>query len=222
MDESQWHAVDAYITGKLSPSDEALTAALHNSDKADLPSINVAPNQGQLLRLLAIAINARTILEIGTLGGYSTIWLAGALPADGQLVTLEINPKHADVARQNIANAGLSDRVEVRVGDAIEILAQLSEEIRPPFDLIFIDADKESSVDYFNRALQLSRKGSMIIIDNVVRDGEVINQDSADPRVQGIRRLYDRIADEPRVQATAIQTVGSKGYDGFAIVIVTA
>jgi predicted O-methyltransferase YrrM len=222
MSQEQWSAVDRYITGLLVPPDPALDAALADSAAAGLPAINVSPNQGKLLHLLARLQGARNILEIGTLGGYSTIWLARALPAGGRLVTLESELKHADVARANIARAGLSGVVELRLGRALDTLPQLAAEGRGPFDLIFIDADKPSNADYFAWALRLSRRGSLIVVDNVVRKGGVIDPASTDDKVQGVRRFYDVLAAEPRVSATAIQTVGSKGYDGFAVALVTA
>ncbi len=218
----QWTAVDRYITDLLVPPDPALDAALQASAAAGLPAINVAPNQGKLLMLLAQIQGARSILEIGTLGAYSTIWLARALPADGRLITLEADPKHAEVARANIARAGLANRVEVRLGPALETLPRLAAEGSGPFDLIFIDADKPGYPDYFRWALKLSRRGSVIVADNVVRDGEVIDPASADPRVQAMRRFNEVLAAEPRVSATEIQTVGSKGYDGFALALVVA
>jgi predicted O-methyltransferase YrrM len=222
MSQDKWTAVDRYITGLLIPSDQALDAALQASAEANLPPINVSPTQGKLLMLLARMQGARNILEIGTLGGYSTIWLARALPADGRLITLEIDPNHAEIARRNIARAGAKKLVELRLGPALETLPQLSAEGRGPFDLIFIDADKPSNTEYFAWALKLSRPGSLIIVDNVVRNGAVIDEASADPRVQGVRRFNEMLAAEPRVIATEIQTVGSKGYDGFAIALVTA
>lgn len=222
MAQEQWSAVDRYLTDLLVPADAALDAALEASAAADLPAINVAPNQGKLLHLLARIQGARTILEIGTLGGYSTIWLARALPPGGRLITLESNPKHAEVARANLHRAGLADVVDVRLGRALETLPALAAEGRGPFDLIFIDADKPSNPDYFVWALKLSRRGSVIVVDNVVRKGAVADPESADPNVQGARRLAELLAVEPRVSATAIQTVGSKGYDGFAIALVTA
>ncbi|HEV8058638.1 MAG TPA: O-methyltransferase [Gemmataceae bacterium] len=220
MTQDRWTAVDRYITDLLVPADDALEAALAASAAADLPQINVAPNQGKLLWMLAKIQGARNILEIGTLGGYSTIWLARALPPEGKLITLEVDPKHAEIARTNIARAGLSNLVELRLGKALDTLAQLAAEQRGPFDLIFIDADKPSNPDYFAWALKLSRRGSIIMVDNVVRDGEVINAASTDRSVQGVRRFNEILAAEPRVSATAIQTVGSKGYDGFAIALV--
>ncbi len=222
MAQEQWTLVDHYLGDLLVPSDPALDAALQASAAAGLPPINVSPPQGKLLLLLAQIQGARTILEIGTLGGYSTIWLARALPVDGRLITLEANPTHADVARANIARAGLTAVVEVRVGRALDTLPQLAAEGHGPFDLIFIDADKPSNPEYVAWALTLSRRGSLIIVDNVVRDGAVINADSDDPMIRGVRRSIDLLATEPRVSATAIQTVGSKGYDGFALAVVTA
>ena len=222
MDQEQWTAVDRYITDLLVPPDPKLEAALQASAAADLPPHNVSPNQGKLLLLLAQVQGARTILEIGTLGGYSTIWLARALPADGRLVTLEADPKRANIARANIAHAGLADIVELRLGRALDTLPQLAAEGRGPFDLIFIDADKPSNPDYFAWALKLSRRGSLIIADNVVRNGAVVDAASSDPSIQGVRRFNEMLASSPRVSATAIQTVGSKGYDGFALALVTA
>lgn len=222
MNQNQWTAVDQYITDVLVRPDTALDAALAASTAAGLPAINVAPNQGKLLHLLARAEGARNILEIGTLAGYSTIWLARALPSAGRLVTLEIDPKHADVARSNVARAGLSGIVELRVGPALDALPQLATEGAGPFDLTFIDADKVNIPEYFAWALKLSRIGSMIIVDNVVRDGAVIDATSADPSVLGVRRLNDMLAAETRVSATTIQTVGSKGYDGFTLAVVIA
>jgi predicted O-methyltransferase YrrM len=216
----QWTAVDRYITDLLVPPDPALDAALQASAAAGLPAINVAPNQGKFLMLLAQIQGARNILEVGTLGAYSTIWLARALPADGHLITLEADPKHAEVARSNIARAGLAQVVELRLGPALETLPRLAAEGAGPFDLIFIDADKPGYPDYFRWALNLSRRGSVIIADNVVRDGAVIDPASDDPRVQGMRRFNELLAAEPRVSATEIQTVGSKGYDGFALALV--
>jgi len=220
MPQALWSAIDDHIVGILSPSDPALDQALADSKAAGLPAINVAPNQGKLLQLLAQTIGARRVLEVGTLGGYSTIWLARALPSDGRLITLEYSPVHAEVARANIARAGLADIVEVRVGAALESLPRLAAENPEPFDLVFIDADKENNPHYFTWALKMTRPGGLIIIDNVVRAGSVIDADSQDPNVLGIRRMYELIAAEPRVTATAVQTVGSKGHDGFAIALV--
>ena len=219
MTEDQWAAVDRYITDRLVPSDAALDAALADSAANGLPAINVAPNQGKLLHVLARSIGAKRILEVGTLGGYSTIWLARALAPGGKVITLEYEPKHATVARKNIERAGLSGAVEIRLGKAIETLPKIVAEGGAPFDLTFIDADKPGNADYFAWALKLSRPGSLIIVDNVVRKGEVINE-SGDANAQGARRLFDVMQKEPRVTATAVQTVGSKGYDGFAIAVV--
>jgi predicted O-methyltransferase YrrM len=218
----QWTAVDDYIVNLLVPSDPALDATLEASTAANLPPINVMPPLGKLLHLLARAQGARKILEIGTLGAYSTIWLARALPAEGRLITLEADPKHAEVARANIARAGLSNVVELRLGPALDTLPQLAAENRGPFDLIFIDADKTGYPDYFPWALRLSRRGTLIIADNVIREGAVADPNSTDPNVQGVRRYNELLAAEPRVSATAIQTVSSKGYDGLAIALVIA
>lgn len=222
MSEQLWADVDGYICGLLAPSDTALEAALEASAAAGLPAIQVAPNQGKLLQLLARVLGARRILEIGTLGGYSTIWLARALPPGGRLITLESDPKHAEVARANFIRAGVDQLIELRLGPALETLPQLEAEGLGPFDLIFIDADKANIPAYFSFALALARSGSLIIVDNVVRKGAVIEADSADADIQGIRRFNELIAREPRVSATAIQTVGSKGYDGFALALVMA
>ena len=213
-----WDNVDRYISDTLVQPDDALAAALEASDAAGLPPISVSPAHGKLLWLLARTIGAKRILEIGTLGGYSTIWLARGLAPGGRLVTLEALEKHAVVARKNLAHAGLADRVEVRVGKALDTLP----EVEGPFDLSFIDADKQNNPEYFRWALKLSRPGSLIVVDNVVRDGAVIDARSRDAAVQGVRRLYELIATEPRVAATAVQTVGIKGYDGFAIALVLA
>lgn len=221
MTQDQWTAVDQYITDLLVPPDPALTEALQASNAAGLPPINVAPNQGKLLYILALCSGARAVLEIGTLGGYSTIWLARALPADGKLITLEANPQHAEVARANIERAGYTSVVEVREGQALDTLPQLAAEGHGPFDLVFIDADKANTADYFAWAVRLTRRGGLIIVDNVVRQGGVIDADSPDENVQGIRRFNTALAAEKRVTATAFQTVGSKGYDGMAIAVVT-
>lgn len=220
--EEDWAAVDRYITDMLVPPDPVLDAALAASDAAGLPTIQVAPNQGKLLALLAQVQGARSILEVGTLGGYSTIWMARALPAGGRLITLEADARHADVARSNIAAAGLDGVVEVRLGKALDTLPRLASEGSGPFDLIFIDADKSNNPEYFSWALELSRVGTLIIVDNVIRSGAVIDSTSEDPDIEGTRRLYELMAAEPRVSATAIQTVGSKGHDGLAIALVTA
>ncbi len=217
-----WTSVDDYLSGLLVPPDAALEAALEASAEAGLPAIQVSPSQGKFLMLLARIQGARNILELGTLGAYSTIWLARALPADGTLITLETDPKHAQVARVNIARARVDDVVELRIGPALTTLPQIAAEGRGPFDLIFIDADKPSTPEYFKWALKLSRRGSVIIADNVVRKGEVADPASTDANVQGMRRFLELVAAEPRVSATTLQTVGCKGHDGFTLVLVTA
>ncbi|MET0404950.1 MAG: O-methyltransferase [Cystobacter sp.] len=222
MTQEKWTAVDQFITGHLVPTDAALDAALEESTRAGLPAINVSPNQGKLLMLLAQCQGARSILEIGTLGGYSTIWLARALPPGGRLISLEFNPRHVEVARANIARAGLSQGVEIRQGSALDVLPRLAEEGVGPFDLTFIDADKEHNAEYFEWALKLSRVGSLIVTDNVVRKGAVIDPSNSEASIEGVRRFYARVAAEKRVTATAIQTVGSKGYDGFSLARVTS
>jgi predicted O-methyltransferase YrrM len=222
MSQEQWAAVDHYLASLLLPSDAALDEALATSAAAGLPAINVSPVQGKFLHLFARIRGATNILEVGTLGGYSTIWLARALPPGGKLVTLESEAKHAEVARANIERAGLAHLVELRLGRAIDTLPQLAAEGRGPFDLVFIDADKPSTPDYFTWALRLTRKGSVIVVDNVVRKGAVADVASEDEKVQGIQRFLKLAAAEPRVNATAIQTVGAKGYDGLAVVLVTA
>ena len=219
--QDQWTAVDSYIADLFLASDPALEAALASSAAAGLPAISVSPTQGKLLHLLARVQGARRILEIGTLGGYSTIWLARALPADGRLISLEIDPKHAEVARANLARAGLTSVVEIRLGRALDTLGQLVSEGRETFDLIFIDADKPGYADYLKWSLKLARKGTLIIADNVVRKGAVADAASKDKNVQGIRKFNEALAAEKRVTTTVIQTVGSKGYDGLALVLVT-
>ena len=220
MNQNTWNVVDNYFSDILIPPDAALDSALRDSDAAGLPRHNVAPNQGKLLQLFAQMQGARRILEIGTLGGYSTIWLARAVPSNGCVVTLEADPKHAEVAVKNIARANLTDVVDVRVGRAIDTLLELVQEGSPPFDFIFIDADKPSNPDYLKWSLKLSRRGTVIVGDNVVRNGEVANSYSLDPKVLGVRKFCELLASNPRLSSTAIQTVGSKGYDGFAIAIV--
>ena len=211
-----------YITELLVQPDAALDGALQSSAAAGLPAISVSPPQGKLLMLLAMLQGARNILEIGTLGGYSTIWLARALPPGGRLITLEADAKHAEVARENIERAGLDGVVELRLGPALETLPRLAAENRGPFDFIFIDADKPSIPDYFTWSLKLVRRGSVIIVDNVIRSEAVIDAANGDANVQGVRRFNDMLAAEPRVSATVIQTVGGKGYDGFALALVIA
>lgn len=219
--KDQWTAVDAYLDATLVREDEALRAAVRDSAAAGLPSIAVTPSQGKFLHQFALMVGARRILEVGTLGGYSAIWMARALPPDGKLVTLEIEAKHAEVAQKNFVRAGVADRVEIRRGPALETLPRIAADDQGPFDLAFIDADKESNPEYFDWALRLSRRGSLIVIDNVVRNGTVLEDDSRDPSVLGVRRLIERMVREPRVSTTAIQTVGAKGWDGLAFALVT-
>jgi predicted O-methyltransferase YrrM len=217
MTKELWTDVDRYLTAHLVPPDAALDAALATSATAGLPEIAVSPNHGKLLHLLAKIQGATKILEIGTLGGYSTIWLARALAPGGHLITLENDPRHADVARANLGHAGVGRIVQVRVGAALDTLPQLVAEGRGPFDLIFIDADKVNTPSYFTWALTLSRPGILIVVDNVVRDGAVADASSTDQAVQGMRRFFELVRSEPRVEATAVQTVGIKGYDGLAL-----
>jgi predicted O-methyltransferase YrrM len=214
--DERWRAVDDFITGMLVGPDPALDAALTANRAAGLPAIDVSPAQGKLLHLLARAIGARRVLEIGTLGGYSTIWLGRALGPDGRVVTLEREPRHAAVAADNLARAGLAEQVEIVVGPALETLPDLD----GPFDLVFVDADKPSNAAYLAQALRLSRPGALIVVDNVVRDGRVADPTDDDPAVVGSRRLTEALAAEPRLSATELQTVGSKGYDGFALALV--
>ncbi|WP_175869947.1 O-methyltransferase [Burkholderia sp. BCC0397] len=222
MDQDRWNQVDAYFSATLVPSDAALDAALAASDAAGLPAINVAPNQGKLLQLLATIRGARRILEVGTLGGYSTIWLARALPPGGSLVTLELNPEHAKVATQNIARAGFAEAVTVVVGSAKDSLARLVDAGEAPFDFIFIDADKDNNAVYLDAALKLARPGTVIVVDNVVRGGRVADPDNREPDVVGVRDGFARLTAEPALMTTAVQTVGQKGWDGFSISIVGA
>jgi predicted O-methyltransferase YrrM len=216
MTQRTWTAVDEYLDQRIVRPDDALSAALAASRDAGLPAIAVSAAQGKLLNLLARAMGARRILEIGTLGGYSAIWLARALPPGGRLISLEYSAKHAEVARANLARAGLAEAVEIQVGAGLDLLPQLS----GPFDFFFIDADKEGYPSYFRACLKLSRPGSVMVFDNVVRDGEVMDERSSDPAVRAVRQLYEDIAAEPRVSATSIQTVGVKGYDGFCMLVV--
>ena len=220
MSDTRWSAVEHWIAERIVPTDDALRAAVEQSAASGLPGIQIEPTTGKLLNLIARMIQAERILEMGTLGGYSTIWLARALPEDGKLITLEANPDYARVAEKNIAGAGLGERVDLRVGPALEALPKILDGGEGPFDLVFIDADKENQDKYLSWALDLTRVGSVIIGDNVVRDGRVTDPDSDDPNIQGIRRFMDLLAAEPRIDATAIQTVGSKGYDGFAVGLV--
>jgi predicted O-methyltransferase YrrM len=220
MNPEHWAVVDRYFESLVVGDDPVLAAALADSAAAGLPAINVSPNQGKFLQVLAVLVGAKNILEIGTLGGYSTIWLARALAAGGRLVTLEALERHARIALANIARAGLSDVVELRLGPALETLPKLADEKRGPFDLIFIDADKPPTADYFNWAVKLSRPGSLIIVDNVMRKGAIVSANSAEPEIVGMRRCVATMAADKRVTVAAVQTVGSKGYDGFAIAVV--
>jgi predicted O-methyltransferase YrrM len=220
MNDERWSKVDNYLVSLLSPTDEVLISALADSDAAGLPPISVAPNQAKMLELLARMCGARRILEIGTLGGYSTISLARALPPSGKLITLELEPAHARVARANLDRAGLEELVDIRVGPATESLRLMVADEEEPFDFIFIDADKEGYPEYLELSLALTRFGTVIVADNIVRDGEVANLENTDERVRGVRLFLELAAADPRVSATAIQTVGSKGYDGFALLLV--
>jgi predicted O-methyltransferase YrrM len=220
MREEAWSEVDGYIAGLLAPHDEALEAAVRAGEEAGLPAIQVSPPLGKLLHLLARTIGARTVLEFGTLGGYSTIWLARALPQDGRVVTIEAEPRNAEVAAENIERAGLSELVDLRVGAALDVLPDLEAEDAGPFDLTFVDADKVHTPDYFAWALERSHPGSLLIADNVVRGGTLAEADSDDPTTAAQRRLHEQIAANPRLTATTIQTVGVKGYDGFTIALV--
>jgi predicted O-methyltransferase YrrM len=219
--QKTWNAVDDYIAEEMIPADPALEAALKANRDNGLPAIDVSPAQGKLLNLIVRMNKAKRILEIGTLGGYSTIWMARALPADGKIVTLELDTHHAKVARANIKRAGLSKLVDLHVGPALDSLAMLSGEGAGPFDLIFIDADKPNNPNYLSWAMKLSRPGTVIVCDNVIRDGDVIRKDSPDESIQGARAAFSFIGKDKRLEGTAIQTVGAKGYDGFAIAIVT-
>jgi predicted O-methyltransferase YrrM len=218
MNDDRWDAVDAYTTGLLQPADPVLEAAV--KEAAGLPNIAVSAAQGQFLHLLARAIRARRILEIGTLGGYSAIWLGRALPDDGRLVTLELEERHAEVARRNFARAGLEGKIEVRVGPALESLAGLRADRGEPFDLVFIDADKRNTPEYFSAAVDLAHAGSLVVVDNVVRQGKLIDTESEDPDAEGMRRLIEQMGADRRVVPAVIQTVGVKGWDGFAFALV--
>jgi predicted O-methyltransferase YrrM len=220
MNDERWTTADEYITAILQPPDAILDATI--KDSAALPNIAVAPAQGQFLHVLARAIGARRILEIGTLGGYSAIWMARALPDDGSLVSLEISEEHAAVARGNLRRAGLDNKVEVRVAPALETLAQLKAEGADPFDLVFIDADKRNAPEYFSRSVELAHTGSLIVVDNVIRDGRLIDPDVDDPDTAGMRLLLRQMAADKRITSAAIQTVGVKGWDGFAVALVVA
>jgi predicted O-methyltransferase YrrM len=222
MHEEPWKAVDEYLASLFIPEDPALTAALTESEVAGLDPISVSPMQGKLLNLLVQLTGARRVLEIGTLGGYSTIWMARALPEGGKLISLELQKHHAEVARKNIERAGLAERVEIRLGAALDSLQALHATGEAPFDLIFIDADKENIPGYFEWSMKLARKGTLIIVDNVIRGGAVLDADSDDVSVQGVRRFNALVANDARITTSTLQTVGSKGYDGFAMVLVTA
>ncbi|MES2906049.1 MAG: O-methyltransferase [Pseudomonadota bacterium] len=220
MSETVWHDIDRYFDATLVRGDDALNAALHDSEKAGLPAIAVSSAHGKFLHLLARTMNAKRVLEIGTLGGYSTIWLARGLPKNGHVVTLEIAKANAEVAQNNFKRAGVADKITIRLGAALETLPKLVAENTSPFDLVFIDADKANIPDYFSYSLKLTRPGSVIIVDNVVRNGEVLNAESTDENVRGVRMLMEMLSRETRVSATALQTVGAKGYDGFVIATV--
>lgn len=220
MSDPRWTAVDDYIVGHLLGDDPVQAATLAANAAAGLPGIDVSATQGKMLHLFARMAGAKRILEVGTLGGYSTIWLARALPDGGKLVTLELDPRHADVARANVARAGFADRVDIRVGAAIETLGAMIAAGEPPFDLVFIDADKPDNVAYLNAALVLSRPGTTIVVDNVVREGGILDSSGDDDRIEGSRRLFEAVAAEPRLAATAVQTVGAKKWDGFLLAVV--
>jgi len=222
MTQEIWTAVDNYFDGLLIPQDSALDEALAACTAANLPAIQVSSVQGKLLHLLARIMGARNILEIGTLGGYSTIWMARALPEGGRIVTLEADPKHAEVARGNFVRAGVESKVELRLGKALDTLPQVAADGRGPFDIFFIDANKSNMPEYFEWSLKLARPGSIIFADNVVRDGAVLDAKSKDADIQGVRRFAEMVGKEKRVSATALQTVGGKGYDGFALALVTS
>jgi predicted O-methyltransferase YrrM len=222
MDQDLWTSVDRYITDNLVHPDQALNDAAQSNERADLPAIDVTPSQGKFLHLLARMQRAQRILEVGTLGGYSTLWFARALPPQGKLVTLEINPKHAAIAAENIDRAGLTSLVDLRVGPALESLAKLQAEKTAPFDLIFLDADKPNNPAYLDWAIQLARPGTVIIGDNVIREGAILDANNTDPSITGTRTFLERLGRHPRLDATALQTVGAKGYDGFALAIVNA
>lgn len=220
MSQQLWANVDQFLCDQFQLNDAILQSVLEANRAAELPEIDVSPPLGRFLNLQARLINARRILEVGTLGGYSSICLARALPEDGELITLELEAKHAEVARGNFVNAGLSHKIEIKLGDALESLQTLVEADVPSFDFVFIDADKERCADYLDLAIQLSRPGGLIIVDNVVRDGEVLNESSEDSRVQGVRRMMEAIPHDNRITVTALQTVGTKGYDGFVLAVV--
>jgi predicted O-methyltransferase YrrM len=221
MNAEIFSQVDHYISSLLAREDKALTDTIESLDREGLPQHSVSANQGKFLQVIMMACNARKVLELGTLGGYSTIWLARALPPDGKVVTIEVDEHHGSVARTNIENAGLSEKVELRVGKALDLLPQMVAQNEGPFDLIFVDADKPPYTEYFKYALQLSRPGTILIFDNVIREGQVLNPDSEDEKVQGVRRLNEMLSNNDQVTATILQTVGVKEYDGMAIAVVT-
>ena len=220
MEDPQWLAVDHYIADHLLGADPVLDEALERAEAAGLPAINVSATQGKLLHLLTRAHGSRRVLEIGTLGGYSAIWLGRAVGPTGQVLTIELEPAHAEVARANLERAGLAEVVEVREGRAVDVLAKLVDDGSDPFDLVFVDADKPSNPEYFAWAMRLTRPGALIVVDNVVRHGAIVDESNDDPGVLGTRRLFEAMAAERRVSATALQTVGTKGYDGLAVALV--
>lgn len=220
MNPELFTEVDRYIADLLAPQDDALLATIESLDRSEIPQHSVSPNQGKMLYTLALLCNAQNILEIGTLGGYSTIWLARALPSDGQMISLEYNPLHAEVAQRNITSASLNSKVEIRLGKALDLLPQLKTENLAPFDLIFIDADKPPYTEYFEWAVKLARPGSLIVADNIIREGKVLNLNSTDEKVLGVQRFNQMLAENYDVTATILQTIGIKGYDGMAIAVV--
>lgn len=220
MNPELFTEVDRYIADLLAPQDDALLATIESLDRSEIPQHSVSPNQGKMLYTLALLCNAQNILEIGTLGGYSTIWLARALPSDGQMISLEYNPLHAEVAQRNITSASLNSKVEIRLGKALDLLPQLKTENLAPFDLIFIDADKPPYTEYFEWAVKLARPGSLIVADNIIREGKVLNLNSTDEKVLGVQRFNQMLAENYDVTATILQTIGIKGYDGIAIAVV--
>lgn len=220
MDQEIFGKVDHYISQMLAPEDEVLRETIKSLDTAEMPQISVTANQGKFLQVIALMCNAKRVLELGTLAGYSTIWLARSLPEDGKIVTIEFDPRHANVAKQNIKNAGLLDKVDIRVGKAMDIMLEIKEAKEEPFDLIFIDADKPPYAEYFEMALSLSHPGTVIICDNVIREGKVLDENSTDDRVIGVQRFNKLLASNKNVTATILQTVGVKEYDGMAIAVV--
>lgn len=220
MDTQLFEKVDLYISQLLAPEDDALKETIRSIDDAGMPQISITPSQGKFLQILAKLCHAKRILELGTLGGYSTIWLARALPTDGKLITIEIDPQHAEVAQKNLINAGVANRVDIHVGKSLELLPQLVDKGEEPFDLIFIDADKPPYAEYFELCLRLARQGSVIVLDNVIREGMVLEEQSDDERVQGVQKLNKLLSGHPKVTATILQQVGAKEYDGMAIAIV--